>query len=88
MGWGEEGEGRGRGFLSLILVNLRGDPLSLNVVRTFLVTVREHAGGGAGGKTCPFPALFVGKKKMVATIFFSYIHVKNKEGITVAEKMQ
>ena len=41
-----------------------------------------------GGKLAPLPALFVGKKKMFATNFFSYIHVKNKEGITVAEKMQ
>ena len=40
-----------------------------------------------GEKLAPFPALFVGKKnKMFATNFFSYIHVKNKEGITVAEK--
>ena len=41
-----------------------------------------------GEKLAPFPALFVGKKKMFAKNFFSYIHVKNKEGITVAEKMQ
>ena len=42
-----------------------------------------------GEKLAPFRALFVGKKKkMFATNFFSYIHVKNKEGITVAEKMQ
>ena len=39
-----------------------------------------------GEKLAPFPALFVGKKKMFAKNFFSYIHVKNKEGITVAEK--
>jgi len=42
-----------------------------------------------GEKLAAFPAIFMGKKKkMFATIFFSYIHVKNKEGITVAEKMQ
>ena len=89
MGWGEEGKEEGEGVLiPYPCKSKRRYPLSLNVVRTFLVKVREHAGGGAGGKTCPFPALFVGKKKMAATIFFSYIHVKNKEGITVAEKMQ
>ena len=42
-----------------------------------------------GEKLAPSPALFVGKKKkMFARNFCSYIHVKNKEGITVAEKMQ
>ena len=42
-----------------------------------------------GEKLAPSPALFVGKKKkMFATNFCSYINVKNKEGITVAEKMQ
>ena len=42
-----------------------------------------------GEKLAPLPALFGGnKKKCLPQIFFSYIHVKNKEGITVAEKMQ
>ena len=41
-----------------------------------------------GEKLAPFPALFVEKKKNVPHKFFSYIHVINKEGITVAEKMQ
>ena len=63
--------------------------LSLNVVRTLLLKVREHAGGGAGEKLAPFPALFVGKKKnCLPQIFFGYIYVKNKEGTTVAEKIQ
>ena len=38
-------------------------PLSLNVVRTLLLKVGEHAGGGAEGKTCPFPHTFLGKEK-------------------------
>ena len=55
----------------------------------YSLKVREHAEGGAGGKTCPFPRTFCGKeKKMFATKFCSYIHVRIKEGITVAEKMQ
>ena len=63
--------------------------LSLNVVRTLPLKVREHAGGGAAGKTCPSLRTFCGKeKKRFATNCFSYIHVKNKEGITVAEKIQ
>ena len=42
-----------------------------------------------GEKLAPFRARFVGKKKkMFATNFCSYIHVRTKEGITVAEKMQ
>ena len=65
----------------------------MSVVNSKNVTTKSQGtrrgGGGAGGKTCPFPRTFCGKeKKMFATIFFSYIHVKNKEGITVAEKMQ
>ena len=67
-------------------------PLSLNVVRTLLLKVREHGntlGEVLGEKLAPFPALFGGNnKKMFATNFFSYIHVKNKEDKTVAEKMQ
>ena len=41
-----------------------------------------------GEKLAPFPALFVGKKKLFATNFFGYVYVKNKEGTTVAEKIQ
>ena len=86
--WG----GRGRGILiPYPCKSKRRSLLSLNVVRALLLKVRgEHAGGGAGGKTCPFLRTFCEKekKKMFATNFFSYIHVKNKEGITVAEKIQ
>ena len=86
--WGGGGEGEGV-LIPYPCKSKRRYALSLNVVRTLLLKVRENAGGGAGGKTCPFPRIFCGKeKKMLATIFFSYIHVKNKEGITVAEKMQ
>ena len=45
--------------------------LSLNVVRTLFLQVREHAGGGAGGKTWPFPRFFCGKeRKNVCHKFF------------------
>ena len=86
------GRGGGRGKRVLIpypCKSKRTYPLSLNVVRTLLLKGRKHAGGGAGGKTCPFPRTFWGKeKKMFDTNFCSYIHVRIKEGITVAEKMQ
>ena len=86
--------GRGGGEGEGVLIpypckSKRTYPLSLNVVRTLLLKVGEHAEGGAGGKTCPFQRTFCGKeKKMFATNFCSYIHVRIKEGITVAEKMQ
>ena len=69
MGGGGGGEGEGV-LIRYPCKSKRRYPLSLNVVRTFLVKVREHAGGGAGGKTCPFPALFVVKKKNVCHNFF------------------
>ena len=50
-------------------------PLSLNVVRTLLLKFREHAGGGATGKT----ALFVGKnKKCLPQIFLATFMLKIK----------
>ena len=81
--------GGGGGLIPYPCKSKRRYHLSLNVVRTLLLKVREHIGGGAGGKTCLFSRTFWEKeKKMFATNFCNYVHVKNKEGITVAEKMQ
>ena len=74
---GREGEG---GLIPYPCKSKRRYPLSLNVVRTLLLKVREHAGGGAGGKTCPFPRTFCGKeKKMFATIFLVTFMLKIKK---------
>ena len=71
---------RGRGFLSLI-------PKRCKNVTTKSQGTRR---GRYWGKNLPLSPHFLGeiKKKCLPQIFFSYIHVKNKEGITVAEKMQ
>ena len=77
--WG----GRGRGILiPYPCKSKRRSLLSLNVVRALLLKVRgEHAGGGAGGKTCPFLRTFCEKekKKCLPQIFLVTFMLKIKK---------